>query len=73
VDRIHQAAQDQLTANEAIVSAMEQIKRSGLSSMKDLEDMTRSFAALRNEVEVLKNEIAVFHTKSVAGKPAPPR
>lgn len=64
VARIHQAAQDQLTANEAIVGAVEQIKRAGLDAMKDLEEMTRSFGALRNEVEVLKNEMAVFRTKS---------
>lgn len=73
VTRIHEAAQDQLKANEAIVSAVEQIKHSGLTAMKDLEEMTRSFGALKDEVEVLKNEMAVFRTKNSPAKPGPPR
>jgi methyl-accepting chemotaxis protein len=72
VTLIHQAAQDQLKANEAIVAAVEQIKHSGLAAMKDLEEMTRSFGVLKNEVEVLKNELAVFRTKSAPAKPGSP-
>jgi methyl-accepting chemotaxis protein len=73
VTQIHQAAQDQLKANEAIVGAVEQIKHSGLAAMKDLEEMARSFSKLKNEVEVLKNEMAVFRTKGAPAKPGSPR
>ncbi|MEK6745089.1 MAG: HAMP domain-containing methyl-accepting chemotaxis protein [Nitrospirota bacterium] len=73
VTQIHHAAQDQLKANEAIVSAMEQVKHSGLAAMKDLEEMARSFGALKDEVEILKNEMAVFRTKSAPAKPGSPR
>lgn len=72
VTLIHQAAQNQLKANEAIVAAVEQIKHSGLAAMKGLEEMTRSFGVLKNEVEVLKNEMAVFRTKSAPAKPGSP-
>ena len=70
VTMIHQAAQDQLKANETIVNAVEQIKHSGMSAMTDLEEMIRSFGAIKNEVEVLKNEMAVFRTKSSPAKPS---
>ncbi len=63
VTRIHQAAQDQLKANEAVVGAVERIKRTGENAMKDLEEMARSFGALRTEVEDLKNEMTAFRTK----------
>ncbi|MDH4162189.1 MAG: methyl-accepting chemotaxis protein [Nitrospirota bacterium] len=63
VTRVHQAAQDQLGANEEIAGAVEMIKRAGVSAMKDLEEITRSFSALRNEVEDLKHEMAAFRTK----------
>lgn len=75
VTQINKAAQDQLKANEEIVGAVEKIRHDGLTALKDLEEMHQSFGALRNEVEVLKNEMAVFHTKSApaaAGK-QPPR
>ena len=71
VTRIHEAAQHQLKANEEIVSEVERIKHSGLAAMKDLEEMTRSFSTLKNEAEVLKNEVAVFRTKSARAKPGP--
>ncbi len=73
VTRIHRAAQDQLKANDEIVRAVERIKHSGSSAMKDLEEMTRSFGTLKTEVEVLQNEIAVFRTKSSRAKPGSPR
>lgn len=63
VARIHQAAYDQLAANEAVAGAVEQIKLAGTDAMRDLEEMTRSFGALRKEVEVLQHEMAVFRTK----------
>ncbi len=69
VTRIHQAAQDQLKANEEIVSAVEKIRHSGLAAAKDLEEMTRTFGTLRNEVEALKKEMAVFRTKAANVKP----
>ncbi len=73
VSRIHHAAQDQLKANEEIVSAVERIRHSGKAAMKDLEDMTRSFGTLKNEVEILKNEMAAFRTKDARAEPYSPR
>lgn len=73
VNRIHQAAQDQLKANEEIVNAVERIRHSGQAAMKGLEEMTRSFGTLKNEVEILKNEMAVFRTKGARAKPYSPR
>jgi len=67
VTRINQAAQDQLKANEEIVSAVEKIRHSGLAALKDLEEMNQSFGALKNEVDILKNEMSVFRTKSSPG------
>ncbi len=67
VSRINQAAQDQLKANEEIVGAVEKIRHAGLAALKDMEDMNQSFGALKNEVEDLKNEMAVFRTKSSPG------
>jgi len=64
VSRVHRAAQDQMKANEDIVSAVEQVKRSGLAAMRDLDELTRSFGALRGEVEALKSEMSVFRTRS---------
>jgi len=64
VTQINQAARDQHKANEEIVEAVEKIRHAGLAALKDLEEMNQSFGALRNEVEDLKNEMAVFRTKS---------
>ncbi len=69
VTRIHRAAQVQLKANEEIVGAVERIRHSGQAAMKDLEEMARSFGTLKDEVEVLKNEMAVFRTKAAQIKP----
>jgi methyl-accepting chemotaxis protein len=71
VSRVHQAAQHQLKTNEDIVGAVDQIKRSGLAAIKDLEELSRSFGALQNEVDALKKEIVVFRTRRVAATPPP--
>lgn len=70
VSQVHKAAQDQLKTNEEIVSAVEEVKSSGLAAMEGLEKMTRSFGELRNEFDILKREMAVFRTKAA---PAPKR
>lgn len=68
VSQVHLAAQDQLKTNEEIVSAVEQIRSSGLAAMEGLEKMTRSFGELRNEFDILKKELGVFRTKDAAAK-----
>jgi methyl-accepting chemotaxis protein len=63
VARIHRAAQDQLTANEAVVASVESIRRTGQRAMEDLEGRIRSFGSLKAEVEALKGEMAFFRTE----------
>jgi methyl-accepting chemotaxis protein len=62
VSQINQSSQDQKKVNEGIVGAVEQMKKAGLSTMKDLEEMTVSFNRIRDEVEVLKTEMESFKT-----------
>ena len=62
VSQINESALGQKKVNEGIVRAVEQIKKAGLSTMKDLEGMTVSFNRLGDEVEVLKREMESFKT-----------
>ncbi len=64
VTLINQTAQDQLKANDEIIGAVDRIKNLGLAAMKDLEEITRTFGLLKNEVDILKNEMSVFRTRS---------
>lgn len=62
VSQINQAAQKQHTVNKGIIDAVEQMKNAGVSATRDLEDVTRLFNSLREEVEVLKKEMETFKT-----------
>ncbi len=62
VSQINGSAQEQQRANRGISEAVEQMKNAGLSTMRDLEEVTRSFGTLREEIEVLKREMEVFRT-----------
>ncbi len=62
VSQISQSAQNQKKINEGIVGAVEQMKKAGLSTVRDLEEVTVSFNTLRDEVEVLKREMETFRT-----------
>ncbi len=69
VSRINQSAQQQQKANKGIIGSVDQMKDAGVSAIRDLEEVIRSFNSLREEVEVLKNETATFRTgKAVRGK-----
>jgi len=62
VSQISRSAQNQKKVNEGIVGAVEQMKKAGLSTVRDLEEVTVSFNTLRDEVEVLKREMESFKT-----------
>ncbi len=65
VVQINQSAQSQRKVNEGIEGAVGQMKQAGLSTVRDLEEVSASFNKLRDEVEILKREMASFRT----GKP----
>jgi methyl-accepting chemotaxis protein len=60
VSQINQSAQDQLRVNESIIAAVDQVKNSVVSSVRDMEEVTLSFTTLKDEIETLKKELAVF-------------
>lgn len=60
VTQINQSAQSQEKVNEGIEGAVEQMKQAGLSTVRDLEEVSVSFNTLRDEVEVLKREMQSF-------------
>lgn len=62
VSQIDNSAQSQMKVNEGIVAAVEQIRNAGISTLKDMEDVTLAFNALRDEIEVLKTEMGTFKT-----------
>lgn len=62
VSQLHLAAQEQLRANEEVSGAVEQIRSAGQLAMRDLEEMTRAFGTLKNEVDALQKEMASFRT-----------
>lgn len=64
VSQIHQAAVEQLNVNEDIVGAVENIRKTGIAAMQDMEGIARSFEALMREVETLKREIGFFRTRN---------
>ena len=63
VSQINHASQSQKKVNEGIVGAVEQMKRAGLSTVRDLEEVTVSFNTLRDEIEILKREMEAFKTR----------
>jgi methyl-accepting chemotaxis protein len=61
--QINQAAGNHLKVNENVVSAVENMRSTGVSSVSDMEEVTLSFGTLRNEVESLKKEMEAFKTE----------
>lgn len=62
VQQINQSAQNQTKVNKGIEGTVEQMKKAGLSTVKDLEEVSGSLNTLRDEVEVLKRETGFFKT-----------
>jgi len=60
--QISQSAQEQTKVNKGVEAAVEQVKKAGLSTVKDLEEVSGSLNTLRDEVEVLKREMEFFKT-----------
>ncbi len=60
--QINESAQSQRKVNEGIEEAVGRMKQAGLSTVRDLEEVSASFNKLRDEVEVLKREMESFKT-----------
>jgi methyl-accepting chemotaxis protein len=65
VSQINESARKQQEVNKGITVSMDQMKQAGVSAIRDIEEVTRSFNALREEVEVLKKEMKTFKTGKV--------
>jgi methyl-accepting chemotaxis protein len=64
VSQINEAAKKQHSVNKGIIDAVEQMKRAGVAATGELEDVTRLFNSIREEVDVLKKEMEAFKTVS---------
>lgn len=71
VQQISQSAQEQTKVNKGVESAVEQMKKAGLSTVRDLEEVSGSLNTLRDEVEVLKREMEFFKTGNKGKDKAP--
>jgi methyl-accepting chemotaxis protein len=60
ITRINEAVLHQKKLNDAIILAMDQINSSGVSTVKDMEEVSRSLNTLYEEIDVLKKEMEVF-------------
>lgn len=64
VSGIDAAAQSQMKGNEKIMDAVKHMEGAGESVLKDIEDITLSFNTLKDEIEMLKEEMGAFKTKN---------
>ena len=62
VSQISQSGRQLQKVNKGIADSVEQMKQSGVSTNKDIEEVTASFRALREEIELLNKEMRVFKT-----------
>lgn len=60
VSQINSVAQDQLKVNERIVTAVEQMRKAGSFTIRDMEEVTQSFGTLKDEIEELKRDMETF-------------
>lgn len=63
ITQINQSSVNQKKLNEEIISAMEQINTLGLSTVRDMEEVSNSLGTLFEEIEVLKKEMEVFRIR----------
>ncbi len=61
--QINQSGMNQKKLNDDIVAAMEQINNIGTSTVKDMEEVSRSLGTLFEEIETLKKEMEVFRVR----------
>lgn len=66
VSQMRQSGLSQLKVNEDIVHAVEEIKYAGNYAMKEMEDVAVSFSKLKEEIDVLKQEMKKFKTKNIS-------
>ena len=66
VGEMHKSAMGQLNVNEGIIRAVEEMKGAGISAMKEMEDVTVSFGRLKEEIDLLKQEMKKFKTRRTA-------
>jgi methyl-accepting chemotaxis protein len=60
ITKINHAVLNQKKLNEDIIKSMEQINSWGTSTMKEVEEVSRSLNTLFQEIEVLGKEMEVF-------------
>jgi methyl-accepting chemotaxis protein len=60
ITRINEAVLNHKKFNDSIIQAMEQIGNIGVSTVKDMEEVSLSLSALFEEIDVLKKEMEVF-------------
>lgn len=60
ITRINEAVLNHKKLNDSIILAIEQISNIGVSTVKDMEEVSLSLNALFEEIEVLKREMEVF-------------
>jgi methyl-accepting chemotaxis protein len=60
ITKINHAVMNQKKLNEDIIKSMEQINSWGTSTLKEVEDVSRSLNTLFQEIEVLGKEMEVF-------------
>jgi len=63
VAQIGRAGMKQKELNDEIIVSMENINRIGMTTVKDMEDVSNSLKTLHDEIELLKKEMDVFKIK----------
>ncbi len=63
ITRINEAVLNHKKFNDSIIQAMDQIGNIGVSTVKDMEEVSLSLSALFEEINVLKKEMEVFKVK----------
>ncbi|MBI5640231.1 MAG: HAMP domain-containing protein [Nitrospirae bacterium] len=63
ISGISLAVQHQKRLNDDIIVAMEQINSIGVSTVKDMEEVSASLNTLFDEIDILKKEMEVFKTR----------
>lgn len=63
ITRINEAVLNHKKFNDSIIQAMEQIGNIGVSTVKDMEEVSLSLSALFEEINILKKEMEVFKVK----------
>jgi len=64
IKQIGEATSGYEKVNDSIAAAMEQMRTVGMTTVKDVEEVSTSLTTLFNEIELLKKEMAVFKVKN---------